>query len=110
MSKPGLVRLGESNELLQVIYRQVVPRDEDESLIRNECHWGEIFNRVVERFPIEPLALRKSANVADDKLIALQTSLCDAICARGAAGAADILNHDRLVKLIAQAMRQYPCN
>ena len=78
----ALVRLGVGDELLEVLHRQVLARDQHDRHLRDQADRGEIGLRVVERPLVEGLGLGVGADGADDEVVAVGGAVGDALASR----------------------------
>ena len=97
-----LVSLRVCYELLQIVGREIVARDQHQGLICNEGHRREIGHGVVKRFLVERLVLGVCSNIAEDELVPIGHRLRHAVRACHAAGAGDVFDNNRLMELAAQ--------
>ena len=91
-----LMLLGISDELLEVVDRKVLARDQHEWHFGNQNDWGEIGHSIVERLLVESLSLCGAAHSCEDELIAVGIRPGDARGAGHPARTRDILDHDLL--------------
>ena len=97
----GLVCLGVGDELLEVLHRQVLARDERDRHLGDQPDGGEIGLRVVQRLLVERLGLGVGADGADDEVVAVGRAVGDTLGAGLAAGAGDVLDHHLLAESFA---------
>src|SRR5262249_28457813 len=91
-----LVCFGIGDELLQILDRQILARDQYDRLLADQRDGREIGHGVVERMLVERLAMREGPGAAEYELITVGRGLRHAACARHAAGAADVF-YDHLL-------------
>ena len=97
-----LVGLRVGDELLKIVGREILARDQDKRLIRHQSHRREVGRRVIEWSLVKRLVLGVGPDIAEHELIAVWCCFCHAVGARHAAGAADVFDDDGLMKLAAQ--------
>jgi len=98
----SLVGFRVSDELLQIVGRQFVARDQQQRLLDHQRDRREVGRGVVERSFIERLILGEGVDAAEHELIAVGRRLGDTRDAGHAAGTADVLDDH----LLAQHLRQ----
>jgi hypothetical protein len=75
----ALVGFGVRDELLEIVDRQVLARDEHNRNLGDERDRGEIGGRVVERLLVDGLALRVGADGAEHGAVAVGSGVSDAL-------------------------------
>ena len=95
------VGLGVSDELLEIVRRQVLARDQHDRHFGDQADGREVGRGVVQGMRVERLALRVRADGAEHEGVAVGLGFGDALGAGLAAGAADVLNDDVLLQDLA---------
>jgi hypothetical protein len=102
----GLVRLGVSDELGQIVGRQILSRDEHEAHIGDQRDRGEVGGGVVERLARERLVERVGADRAEHERVAVGRRLRHPQRAAHAAPAGHVVHDHLLADRLAQILRQ----
>jgi hypothetical protein len=87
--------------ILQIAGGEILTRDQERGLIRNQHHWREIGGEIVERIFVKRL-VDGIGPAAEHELIAVRSRLRDARRAHHSAGAADILDDHLLAQNLGQ--------
>ena len=103
-----LVRLHVGDQLLQIVHRQALARDQEARRFRDHPDRLEVLGRVVGLLLVERLAVGVGAGVADQERVAVGRRLGDAAAADGAGRGADVLHHDGLAEDLAEHQRLQP--
>ena len=100
-----LVGFGVGDELLQILDRQILARDQHDRLLADQRDRCEVGQGVVERMLVERLAIREGPRAAEYELITVGHGLRHAACARHAAGTANVFDDHLLTEDLRQPRR-----
>jgi hypothetical protein len=102
-----LIGFAIGDELLQILDRQILARDQQDRLLTDQRDGREVGHRIVERMLVVRLAMREGPGATEHELVSVGRSLRDAAGTGHAAGAADILDDHLLPKSLRQSRREY---
>jgi hypothetical protein len=91
------------DELLEIIHRQILARDQRDWHLGNQADRGEIGLRIVERLLVERLGLGVGADRADEEVVAIRRAISDAFGTGLTAGAGDVFDHHLLAQNLAHS-------
>jgi hypothetical protein len=100
------VGLGVGGELLEVVRRQVLPRQQDLRRVHDQRHRREVGRRVVGRLLVHRLVDRMGADRAEREHVAVGRRIGDAQRPGRAAAARHILDHHLLAERLAEMRLQ----